>query len=154
MVTDTIEPVRALGRAFMDSYPAEAARLLESAPVEEMCELLSEQIAPVAADILVRLAPEIAAQCVEKLGNSEVKRLLSVADPGRISSILKRLEPAVAEMKLNALAPSAVKELRTLMSYPSGTAGDMMDPRVASFRSDLTVEEVLADRESMLDLKP
>ena len=60
------------------------------------------------------------------------------------ASILARLDADKREARLALLEPADAKEVRTLMSYESGTAGSVMDARITTFRTDATVKEALA----------
>src|SRR3972149_3650572 len=71
-------------------------------------------------------------------------RALRTREPVRAASVLARIDADKREGRLALLEPADAKEIRTLMSYPAGTAGAVMDARITTFRADATVKEALA----------
>lgn len=63
-----------------------------------------------------------------------------------LSRAFLEAHPAEAGLILEGLPPeeSAAKELQALLAYPPDSAGNLMDPRVLTFRPETTVKEALA----------
>ena len=129
---------RLLG-TFAQRHPTDAAALL------------GEQTPEGAADILARLPVGDAARVLERTTTPEAARVLARVDRERATAILVRLplertaallrniEPETREALLAKL-PTAGR-LRALITYPTGTAGSLMDPSVPALLGDLDLAE-------------
>jgi magnesium transporter len=56
---------------------------------------------------------------------------------------LARFNEATCERLLESIPRQAAKEFRELLTYPEGSAGRLMDPRVHAFRPEVTAGEAL-----------
>ena len=64
-------------------------------------------------------------------------------DPGRLASLLAALEKDEREELLALVRERTAKEVRSLLQYPPGSAGAMMDTRVQLFRRSATIADVV-----------
>jgi magnesium transporter len=133
----------ALTEAYVDLYPAEVSRLLESAPLEEIVRFLESQERTRAGAILQRLTGHLAAQCLERLSDDALRGVLDALDPGASAALLGQVDEDGVERVLAALDTRLAAELRELMSYPQDSAGHLMDTRLLTLRGDMTVKEAL-----------
>jgi len=136
--------VRALLERYLAAFPDEAARELEHLPLRDVVGLLQSHSAPVAGRALQQLTPDLAADALAALEADAFRGLMRTLEPVRAASLLARLEADKREERLALLEPADAKEVRTLMSYPAGTAGAVMDARITTFRAEATVKEALA----------
>ena len=88
-------------------------------------------------------APDRAARIIGALGEESIRRVVPLLSPSRASALLRRLDDAQRDRCLAALDEALAGELRELATYPSDTAGALMDPRVTSFRAEATAREVI-----------
>ncbi len=136
--------VRALLERYLETFPDEAARELERLSLGEAVALLQSQSVVAAGRVLQRLTPDAAAEVLGALEPDAFVALLRMLEPVRAAALLARLAPERREGRLALLDGPEARELRALMSYPPGTAGSLMDARIATFRADATVREALA----------
>ena len=136
--------VRALLERYLQEFPDEAARELEHLPIRDVVGLLQSHSAPVAGRALQQLTPDLAAEALAMLEADAFRGLMRTLEPVRAASVLARIDADKREGRLALLEPADAKEIRTLMSYPAGTAGAVMDARITTFRADATVKEALA----------
>lgn len=136
--------VRALLERYLVAFPDEAAKELEHLPLREVVGLLQSHSALVAGRALQQLTPDLAADALAELEADAFRGLMRTLEPVRAASLLARLDAGQREARLALLEPADAKEIRTLMSYPPGTAGAVMDARITTFRADATVKEALA----------
>ncbi len=134
---------RALNRTYFDLYPDEAAQILDSADPKELAALLEFEFPSTAAGMLERTNPELSAATLIESTDDRLKSVLPEFNPRRLASLLSRMDTRQSERLLPLAGPVREKELRELMAYPPGTAGHIMDPSFFSFRSDMTVKELL-----------
>ncbi|MCB1624771.1 MAG: magnesium transporter [Pseudomonadales bacterium] len=143
MSAEAASVIAALTERFLLDFPRDAARELELLPTEAAAEAL----APHAERAIVRvwevLAPDVASAVLVELPQATAIRVLAEADPIASVAALLQYDRETRERWLNAVAPQVAQELRLLMGYPDGTAGQMMDPRVGPLRADMTVAEAI-----------
>lgn len=153
MDTKSTVVTTALIQGLFQIYPGEAAKLLTDLPVKEIIRILQNE--PVSSSVAVfeRLDPDIAAELIRDMESEYFFQLFTIINPTRGASLLSRLDKDTAENLLALLPPGIAKEYQELMTYPPESAGNLMDPRVAIFREDNIVEEVLLrirDRKSVV----
>ena len=132
-----------LADAYLDRHPGEAAALLETADTGEAAQLLAEVPTGRAREVLRRLTPAAAADVLDHMGAEDAGRLLVSLPANQSAALLARLSPERREERLAHADEVIAAELRELMAYPPDSAGRLMDPRVATFRSDSRVQDVV-----------
>lgn len=132
-----------LAQAYLGLYPAEAARVVETLPAEEIVALFKRESAARLAALFEHILPEVGADVLQRLGVDAAKEVLPNLEPDRAALLLSRLDRETQSAFLQALQAGLAKELQTLMTYPPGTAGSLMDPRATVARPESTVAETL-----------
>lgn len=135
--------VAALNLRFLLDYPGEAARRLELMRAEEVAALLAAQPPHAVVPVWEQLASDVEQSVVELLPDDMVRHLLTELEPALAGALLVRLEPAQRQHCLALLDPQIAAELQKLMDYPPDSAGQLMDPRVVTLRSEFTAHEAL-----------
>lgn len=143
MTTISENAARALVDRFLHEHPEEVARELESQSPEEAGRILSVSVPEHAAIVMERMVSDFAAGVLEGLDPAFAASVLRAMDPAEAASLVSRLDSSVQDRQLSLLKKSAADELRALMSYTPDSAGSLMDPNVAIFRPESTVENVL-----------
>ena len=133
----------ALADVLLRDYPGDASALVETARDEDSAALLAELSGDAAVAVVSRLTPDRAARLIAALPVTEASAVLLALPPQRAAALLARLDPDEREARLAPLDPSVSDELRALATWPSDSAGGLMDPRVTSFRPDTRVRDVL-----------
>lgn len=116
---------------------------IEDLPVDEILTVVSQRTPKTAAAILERLGSDIAAETIVRLDDHLRRLILPLVDAVRAASVMARLDPDEREAVLRNLDTSTARELQELLTYAPGTAGAIMDPRVTTYRADLTAEAAL-----------
>jgi magnesium transporter len=132
-----------MARTFLQRHPTDAARLLEGQPTAEIVEVLSGLAPAEAGRLLEGLTPALAADVVAGLDQGAAQRLLPQIDLRTVAALMARLDPETREARLAWLDRATEQEIRALMSYPSESAGSLMDARVNAFHGDMSVEDAL-----------
>ena len=143
MMTENLKASQTLVRAFFRLHPGEAARALVNTPLPEALELLETQAGDRAAQVLERMDPDRAVALVERMEEALFQRLWAAMDENVAALLLARLSPDRRSERLAVLPVRLAAEMRELMSYPSGSAGQIMDSSVSVFNADETAEEAL-----------
>lgn len=134
---------RALADTYIEQYPQEATEALETAPVEEIVQLLRIQAPEHGAQILTRISTALATSALQRLQPELANQILGIMDPVGAALLVSSLPPADRDTLLGALEPQLARELRELMSYPEGSAGRLMQPRAPSLPAQRTARQAL-----------
>ncbi len=149
-MTETSSLVQELNQRFIKDFPADAAQYLETRPVAGILPLLQDQPASVLIPVWSKLVPIFAASLTEQLPAELSKEVLTGLAPDHCIRILKQMDEEQSNQQLEQLDAPVRNELSRLMSYPENSAGQLMDPRVPSYRASMTVE---ATRNSLRGIK-
>jgi magnesium transporter len=145
------DAARELVGDYLEAYPGEAARLMESAPAEEVARLMASTGPRTSAVILRRIQPDHAADILEAVPSDEGRDLVLELDPAHAANLLVRMQDESRERLMAALPRALADEISGILEYPPGTAGYVMDARVAVFRPDTTVRQALERMRELRD---
>jgi magnesium transporter len=135
--------VLALENRFLRDYPREAARRLEALPAEEAAQVIEGQPTGVIIPVWEQLASYVQERFARRFPPPLVGRLLTEMDPPLAAELLLAFDAAERGAWLARMEPAAAKLVESLMAYPPDTAGRLMDPRVVSFRPEMTAAEAI-----------
>jgi magnesium transporter len=135
---------QAVLRTFLQQYPGEAAGVLGDRPASEIAQVLRSVPATAAAQAIERLPATLAADVLAAFEVDTVRAVVPHMDLRRVAVFLAQLDEAAREACLLDLDRGTAAEIRALMSYPPGSAGSLMDPRVlAVFPRDTSAAEAM-----------
>ena len=143
MNTNAGAVLAALNMRFLLDYPGEAARRMELMHTDEVAALLATQPPHVVVAVWEQLASDVELAVVEHLPDDLVRHLLTELEPAHVAALLVRLDAEPRQKYLKLLDPQIVSELNKLMDYPPDSAGQLMDPRIVTLRSESTVQVAL-----------
>jgi magnesium transporter len=136
-------PTDVLARTLAERYPFEAARLIEGARVHHAAAYLESLPENVAVDVLRRVNAYMGTRLMDAVEPQTAARFLELLTPHRAAALVSRLSPARVDRILQHSDPQYGAELKALASYPSNTAGSLMDPRVNSFAGETRTRDVI-----------
>jgi Mg/Co/Ni transporter MgtE len=122
--------------AFLSLHAANAARLLEAMPVEQVNAVLASVEVQTAAPVFARMLPTCAAQCLELQPPAGGALLLERLGTQEAAAILRHLGRDTREAVLGSLGPQWVMAFKLLLSYPANTVGAWVEPRVLTLPDD------------------
>jgi magnesium transporter len=126
-------------RRLASQHPDEAAILLGEQGPEDAAAVLVRLPEGDGAAVLARTAPPAAAAALTRLDPGLASELVGALPVARAAALLRHLEPDTRE-RLLATLPRA-ERLRSLIAYPPGTAGALMDPSVLALPAHLELDE-------------
>ena len=135
--------VMALETRYLRDFPREAARMLERLPSGQAAQALQNQAPELVVPVFEQLASDVQERLIEQLPEKTMGRIFSEMDPPLAAELLLALEGDERARWLATMEATARKLVEGLMAYPPDTAGRLMDPRVSSFRGDMTVAEAI-----------
>jgi magnesium transporter len=143
-MTQLSEPAATdLAQAYLRLFPGEAARVVEGLPAAEIVALFSREPPAHLPALFERMLPEVGAEVLRLMSPGIGGDILSKLEPDRAALLLSHLDQEAQEVLLRTLDGWLAQELQKLMTYPSGSAGSLMDPRATVARPESTVAETL-----------
>ncbi|MDH3315028.1 MAG: magnesium transporter [Betaproteobacteria bacterium] len=135
--------VVALEKRYLQDFPREAARKLERLPAAQAAQAIENQPPELVLPVFEQLAADVQERLIERLPEAMVGRLFTDMDSPLAAELLLALEAGERSRWLARMEPTARKLVEGLMAYPPDTAGRLMDPRVTSFRGDMTAGDAI-----------
>ncbi len=132
-----------LAEDLVTDHPLEAARAFERLPARDVAALLEGIEAERAARTLQQMASTAGAALLAELPPAKASELLARLPTESAVLLLRILEASVRDGLLAALPSARARELGSVLAFPEGTAGSLMDPQVLALPSDLTVREAV-----------
>lgn len=142
-MTDTEQLIEQLNQHFIQAFPVDAAKYLETKKPEEVLPLLHDKPASALIPIWGNMVPLFAAGLTQALPSSTRQQVMSGLPPDQAVRILVQMSDQQASQLLAQLPNTVNNELTRLMTYPENSAGRLMDPRVPSYRDSMTVQQTL-----------
>jgi magnesium transporter len=134
---------QSLVQQFLSVHPGEAAREMESAPPTAGARVLTQVSARTGATVLRYIQPDHAARILAAAQDEEATQLLSAVDPVLAANLLARVSEDARARLLGGLQSALAEEIEGIWTFPAGTAGKLMDARVALFDSETSVGAAL-----------
>jgi magnesium transporter len=128
----------------LEAHPIDAAHALERLPARDVAALIEKMETKVSGGILQRMAPPLAGAVLSELGLEKAPEMLERLPLEMAALSLRSMDPSLREQILAALPGRRARALTSLVSFPDGTAGSLMDPEVLALPHDLTAREALA----------
>ena len=135
--------VVALENRYLRDYPREAARKLEALSADEAAQAIEARPAELIVPVWEQLTTDVQERLMDRLSEPAVGRILTEMDPPLAAELLLSAHAADRERWTAGMEPGAARVVAALMAYPAEAAGRLMDPRVASFRADMTAGAAL-----------
>jgi Mg/Co/Ni transporter MgtE len=132
-----------LSFAFLESHPADGARVLERIAPQNVAALLADVPVRLAAPVLRAMQPLHVARCLETLAEDTVSGLLRAMGPQAGVAVLHYVPESRRNALLAQLPTALAMAFRLLLGYPEDTVGAWMDTRVLALPADTPAETVL-----------
>jgi magnesium transporter len=142
-VADAGNLAQALALTYIDNFPQEAIEILETAPLDEVIELLNSHSPQRGAGILGLVSTALATNILKQLQPEQAAGIFAAMDPVKAALLLGSLAPELCKTFLDTLDADLALELSDLMTYPDSSAGRLMQPRAHSIPASLTVRQAL-----------
>lgn len=126
---------------FIERYPDDAARVLEEAASETRAKVLEAVSAPTGAALLRSMTPHAAAASLSCLAPGKAAEVAALLPLELAAALSLRLDAASRGALLNTLPGRVSVPLRLMLRFPPGSVGSLIDPRVATLRSNTRIGE-------------
>jgi magnesium transporter len=135
--------VQNLADALMREHPARAVTALEVVEEAETARILARGSAELAGSILCRLSPSRGRSVLEHLAPQRAASALESIPTDDAARLLRRASANARNAILECLEPPRARSLRSMLRFPEGSAGALMDPEVLALPQELRVREAL-----------
>lgn len=132
-----------LARRFVESHPTDAAHVLERHGGAASAAVLKDYPVAEIAGVVEAMNDDVAAECLAGLEPSRGAQVLVELDLDEAAALLRRMDEADQHRLLDALPRDESEQMRRILSFPPGTAGSLMDPKVLALSEALTAGEAL-----------
>jgi magnesium transporter len=133
-----------LATDLVTAHPLDAAQALERLPARDVAALLAGLAVEPGARALQQMALYPAAVVLSELPEARASELVGRLPTEFAAVLLRSVDAAVRERLLAPLSSRRARELRSILAFPEGTAGSLMDPEVLALPQDLKVKDALA----------
>ena len=132
-----------LTHAFMESHPADAARVLERLAPTSAAALLQSVPLRLATPVLRQMLPIAGVRCLEQMDDSSIAGLLRGANVQTGVALLRYFDTERRARLMAQLSTALTLAYELLLGYPEGTVGAWMDMHALALPADMTVSEAL-----------
>ena len=128
---------------FVETHPADAARILEREDPGIVGELLGDLPAAAAAPLLQAMAPHAATDALARLPPEAAAALISHLRTEWATPLMLRLDTAARTALLKAMPAKTATALRLALRFPAGSVGSLIEPDVVTVRANTHIGEAV-----------
>lgn len=132
-----------LSEVMTELHPATVADFSEGLTVDETWHLLDHAPVDRQAEVFSFFPLDKQVEMVDGVGRERMSKLLEAMPPDDRVDLLKRLRPEVVESLMPLMTKAERQDIRTLLSYPEGSAGSVMTTEYASLPADAMVSDAI-----------
>jgi magnesium transporter len=133
-----------LSAVMTELHSATIADFSEGLSVEETWQLLDHASVDRQAEVFSFFPLDKQVEMVEGVGRERLSKLLEAMHPDDRVDLLKRLNPEIVESLMPLLTKAERQDIRTLLSFPEGSAGSVMTTEYASLPADTLAGDAIA----------
>ena len=144
---------RNLAKHYLALFPGEAAITLNFSSPLEILEYLEHTSVDLVVDVFQHLSPDVLAKVLQKMDDVRFADIFNSIDAYAAAKFISRLNQSDIEKKLKLLPEKKIGTIREMLTYPTDSAGFLMDTKIITFSPKNTVDEVLQKLRSIGDRK-
>jgi magnesium transporter len=132
-----------LSAVMTELHSATIADFSEGLTVEETWHLLDHASVERQAEVFSFFPLDKQVEMVSGIGRDRMSKLLEAMKPDDRVDLLKRLDKEVVESLMPLVAKAERQDIRTLLSFPEGSAGSLMTTEYATLPANATAAEAV-----------
>jgi len=148
------QQVAELEREVQRLHPADVAYLLETLPPEYRGEIWKLLRQDQQGAVLLELSEAVRTALASSLGINELLDVAEHLESDEIADLVPSLPQAAVARLLAGLEAEDRAEVQTVLSFPEGTVGSLMEFDLVRVREDVTLDVVLRYLRSLRELPP
>jgi magnesium transporter len=133
----------ALREAFIDWAPADVAECITELPDEEQAIVFRLLPHAQATEVLEYLDSDAQQTVLKAMGTADAARILNDMSADDRTALLEELPGAAVAQLLHLLSPEEKAIAQSLLNYPEGSVGRLMNPNFISMREEATIQQTL-----------
>lgn len=137
-----------------ETNPRTIALFLERIDVGRQREVLRRFDPEKVSEIVSEMDPELSAELVSEMREFRAVSVLNEMEPDDAADIVRELEDEDKDRLLKGMEranPESSEDIRELLEYPADTAGAIMNPHVATLRTNMTIDDAISAVRQMRD---
>lgn len=137
-----------------DTNPHVLATFLERLDVDTQRDILRRFEPEKVSEVVSEMDTDASAELVSEMRQHRAVSVLNEMDADDAADIVRELEQEDRDRLLEGMQkaePEAAADVRELLEYPEDTAGAIMNPNVATVRTDMTIDDAIAAVRRMRD---
>jgi magnesium transporter len=132
-----------LAAVITELHPATTADFSEGLSVEETWQFLGYAPVEKQAEVFAFFPLDKQVEMVSGVGRDRMSKLLEAMSPDDRVDLLKQVDSEVVESLMPLVAKAERQDIRTLLSFPEGSAGSVMTTEYASLPADITAGDAI-----------
>jgi magnesium transporter len=139
----TTEIKQSLINSYLQRFPSEGSEILNTASSSDILNCIQKQPVGSSREIFIKLSRDVSSNVLMEMDDSYFIELFSGMDSYTAALILSTLSKDRIEQKLHLLPSGISLEIKEIMTYPTDSAGFLMDTQVLTFYPENTIKDVL-----------
>jgi magnesium transporter len=133
-----------LSAVMTELHSATIADFSEGLTVEETWRLLDHASVERQAEVFSFFPLDKQVDMVSGVGRDRMSKLLEAMNPDDRVDLLKHLDPEIVESLMPLVAKAERQDIRTLLSFPEGSAGSVMTTEYATLPAGVNASEAIS----------
>ena len=134
---------RHLALVHLQRNPAEAAKILQRFPADNVAQVLAGAPAETTAALFAIISPAYASACLSRLESAAQRTVLEACPVPTAAALLRALPEVLQTSILDSVSGQTRRRIEQLLQFPPGTAGGAADPDPLVLHDDITVEQAV-----------
>ena len=123
-------------------HPAAIAEFIFKGPgVKEGTKIIQSLEEDIAADVVESMPLDMQVTLIEGMKNGQAATILSEMESHHAADLLARISPEKAQLLLAQIPVKNSRDIKTLLKFPEGSVGALMQAEYISLPAAMTVEE-------------
>ena len=133
----------ALTLTFLSDHPAEAARVVETLPVDDAAALFGDIPARIGSPVLTAMLTTAGARILGALGDAQVLALLTAAGTQATVALLRHIPDPRRTSLIRGLPTASAVASRLLLGFPEDAVGSWSDPEAIALPASTSAADAL-----------
>jgi magnesium transporter len=126
---------------FLDSHPADAARILEQVPDDSVTTFLINIPSALAAKVMEKMITPFAARYLQAMKEETATSIIGHMKSASIVRLFNAMDRSISQQLLKHLSEDNFYRIRRLLNYPPDSGAALMDPKCFLLPESISVSD-------------
>lgn len=145
--------IHSILESYFEEDPSKAARQLEVMDEDEVIHILMTLSYEISFKVFLHFNDAFAAKIIEGFPEDFFRQIVGDLDSDRSTGIFMRISEKKRAMLLDMLSEKKKEEIQELLTYPEGSAGNIMSVDYTAFHSEIQVKHAVEKIRSLASRK-